>query len=70
MSGNPIKASTHVLLSAAALAAGLLAGCQDLPFNRAVRQDCANAPDVHACENADYARRYAIERARNRNVNP
>ena len=70
MSANRIKLPSATLLSAAALALTVLAGCQDLPLVREVHRDCANAKDVKACEDADYARLYAIERANNRNVYP
>lgn len=70
MSGGLIKRPVHLLLSAAAVAVTLLAGCEELPMVRAVHQDCANAPNVKACEDADYARRYAEERVRNKNVTP
>jgi hypothetical protein len=70
MSGDRIRRTVNLALSASAVAVTLLAGCQELPMVQAVHQDCANAPDVKACEDADYARRYAEERVRNKNVNP
>jgi hypothetical protein len=70
MSGDRIRRTVHPLLSASAVAVTLLTGCHDLPMVRSVQQDCASAPDVKACEDADYARRYAVERQRNKNVNP
>ena len=50
------------LFGAVALTA-LLAGCET-PLVREVKEACANAPDRQACEDAEYARRYAIERQR------
>ena len=61
----------HRLLSCAALAgaamATILAGCET-ELVRGVRQACANAPDRQACEDAEYARRYELERQRNRRI--
>ena len=64
MRADRIKPASGGLLLAAIIATTILAGCEDLPFVQAVHKDCANAPDVTACENADYARRYKIERER------
>ena len=70
MSPSQIKMPpVHAVLSVAAVAVSVLAGCEDLPMVRAVHQDCANAKDVKACEDADYARRYQIERQRLKNTN-
>lgn len=41
----------------------MLGGC-DTAEVRQVQQACANAPDVSKCEDAEYARRAAAERAR------
>ncbi len=41
----------------------LLSGCES-PVTREVQQACANAPDREACEDAEYNRRAAEERAR------
>ena len=47
----------------------MVAGCTP-PLVQEVHQVCTNASDVTACENAEYARRYAIERERNRHYYP
>ncbi len=54
------------VLGSAVLVA-LLAGCEN-EFTRGVHQKCANAPDVKACEQAEYDRLYSIERARNQRI--
>ncbi|HEX9465177.1 MAG TPA: hypothetical protein VGB82_21450 [Alphaproteobacteria bacterium] len=41
-----------------------MGGCDNLPLVKQVHQQCANAQDVKACEDAAYARAYAIERQR------
>lgn len=51
----------------AGLALVLLSSCT-LPMVREVRQACAKAPDRIVCENAEYARRYELERQRNRRI--
>ncbi len=58
------------LLLGAATATALLAGCENLPMVRQVREHCANVPEPErqACEDAEYARLYAIERYRNRRI--
>ena len=65
-----MKMSRSVLLAlaTAGVTAGvLLAGC-DNEFTRGVHQKCANAPDVPACEQAEYQRLYDIEKYRNRRI--
>src|SRR5215472_394255 len=47
------------LATAGMIAGSLIAGC-DNDFTRGVQQKCANAPDVKACEDAEYQRLYAI----------
>lgn len=64
---NRAKFCARAVLIGAVLAATLLAGCE-LPMVREVREACAKAPDREACENAEYARRYEIEKQRNRRI--
>jgi hypothetical protein len=64
LTGFPYR---DLMIGAAAALAALLAGC-DNDFTRAVHQKCASAPDVQACEQAEYDRLYAEERYRNRRI--
>ena len=63
-----LSRSALLAVTTAGLAGGwLLAGC-DNEFTRGVHQKCANAPDVPACEQAEYDRLYAIEKAQNKRI--
>jgi hypothetical protein len=55
------------LMTAGVTLGPLVAGC-DNDFTRGVQQKCANAPDVKACEDAEYQRLYAIEKAQNKRI--
>ncbi len=45
----------------------LLCGCTP-PLVEQIHKTCANAPDVSACEDAEYAKAYAAERANLRKI--
>ena len=55
------------LMAAGVTAGSLVAGCEN-DFTQGVHQKCANAPDVKACEDAEYQRLYAIEKAQNKRI--
>jgi hypothetical protein len=63
-------AAGRTALLALMAAGSVLAACSDLPVNEQVRQRCANVPadQRQACEDAEYQRLYAIEKAQNRRI--
>ncbi len=57
------RVSFWAAAAAVAIVVPFLAGCQPTALVKEVQQACANAPDRQACEDAEYERRAAAERA-------